>query len=94
MDWSWMIVEEGAVDAVCMESPDRVYRDVFRLLEFVKHCKTHGVELWFSGMEGGVRVGPPRRDAEGLVHRIYGMLLEGKSIAEVAATLNESEVLQ
>ena len=94
MDWAWLIVEGGAVDAVCMDSMDRAYRDMSQMLRFVRHCNTHGVELWISRMEDGLRFGPARRVAAGLVRRIYEMALEGKSIGEIAETLNESEGLR
>lgn len=98
-DLLWSIVGSWEVDAVFVESPARLYRDLSELITFRQHCEQHGVELWFSGVKDGYRMGAPRgmevggRGSAGvavdekLVRRIVKMASDGFAPWEIARRL-------
>ena len=44
----WDLVESGAVQHVFAYSTDRLGRDPWAVLRFVRHCQDHGVTLHFA----------------------------------------------
>ena len=72
------MVGRDEVDLVIVESEFRLYRDPWAMCGFVSYCVAHGVELWFSGKEGGIeRVRLSLTDAQKkMIRRVYPMAME------------------